>query len=335
MFTGKTIIGSTSGTKAVVVNYAGVNATTGDPDTLWIKYISGGSVTEKVQGIKITAEGSGYTATPAVSITGGGGSGATAVAVVGAAQNIIGINITAVGSGYTSTPTVAITGGGGTSATATATLNTSPAFSNSERIVATDFSVAALVATSSATGTGSAISNDEGYYYFNGNFVRVGAQTLILDNYTNTPSYRIGMQVTAEIVDSGDDSTLLDNAQGAYNYAAPGADRLKYSLTLTKKTTDSTDDIDFIEMLRLENGERTKEIKYPVYSVLADTFARRTYDESGSYTVRHFPLQLKDHSSDATKFIAKIDPGKAYVFGVEYETLVSTDLEVDLSLIHI
>ena len=79
----------------------------------------------------------------------------------------------------------------------------------------------------------------------------------------------------------------------------------------------------------MESGERTKEIKYPVYSVLADTFARRTYDESGSYTVRHFPLQLKDHSSDATKFIAKIDPGKAYVFGVEYETLVSTDLEVD------
>ena len=329
LFSGKTIIGSTSGTKAVVVNYAVVNATTGDPVTLWIKYISGGAVTEKVQGIKITAEGSGYTTTPAVSITGGGGSGATAVAVVGAAQNIIGINITAAGSGYTSTPTVAITGGGGTSATATATLNTSPAFSNSERIVATDFSVSALVATSSATGTGSAISNDEGYYYFNGNFVRVGAQTLILDNYTNTPSYRIGMQVTAEIVDSGDDSTLLDNAQGAYNYAAPGADRLKYSLTLTKKTTDSTDDIDFIEMLRLVDGERTKEIKYPVYSVLADTFARRTYDESGSYTVRHFPLQLKDHSSDATKFIAKIDPGKAYVFGVEYETLVSTDLEVD------
>ena len=329
LFSGKTIIGTESGTKAVVVNYAVVNATTGDPNTLWIKYISGGAVTEKVQGIKITAEGSGYTTTPAVSITGGGGSGATAVAVVGAAQNIIGINITAAGSGYTSTPTVAITGGGGTSATATATLNTSPAFSNSERIVATDFSVSALVATSSATGTGSAVSNDEGYYYFNGNFVRVGAQTLILDNYTNTPSYRIGMQVTAEIVDSGDDSTLLDNAQGAYNYAAPGADRLKYSLTLTKKTTDSTDDIDFIEMLRLVDGERTKEIKYPVYSVLADTFARRTYDESGSYTVRHFPLQLKDHSSDATKFIAKIDPGKAYVFGVEYETLVSTDLEVD------
>ena len=102
LFSGKTIIGSTSGTKAVVVNYAVVNATTGDPVTLWIKYISGGAVTEKVQGIKITAEGSGYTTTPAVSITGGGGSGATAVAVVGAAQNIIGINITAAGSGSVS-----------------------------------------------------------------------------------------------------------------------------------------------------------------------------------------------------------------------------------------
>jgi len=329
LFSGKTIIGTESGTKATVVNYAAVNATTGDPDTLWIKYISGGAVTEKVQGIKITAEGSGYTATPAVTITGGSGSGATAVAVVGAAQNIIGINITAAGSGYTSTPTVTISGGGGTSATATATLNTSPIFSNSERIVATDASVSALVATSSATGTGSSVSNDEGYYYFNGNFVRAASQTLLLDNYTNTPSYRIGMQVTAEIIDSGDDESLLDNAQGAYNYAAPGADRLKYSLTLTKKTTDSTDDIDFIEMVRLVDGVKTKEVKFPVYSVLEETFARRTYDESGSYTVRHFPIQLKVHSSDATKFVVKVDPGKAYVFGHEFETLVSTDLEVD------
>ena len=67
-------------------------------------------------------------------------------------------------------------------------------------------------ASSSATGKGSAVSNDAGYYYFNGNFIRAAATTLILDNYTNTPTYKIGFQVSATVVASGDDNTLLDNA---------------------------------------------------------------------------------------------------------------------------
>ena len=39
-FAGKTITGSQSGTKAMVLGNSVVDATTGDPDTLWIKYIS-------------------------------------------------------------------------------------------------------------------------------------------------------------------------------------------------------------------------------------------------------------------------------------------------------
>ena len=269
---GKLITGSQSGTTARVVNTSAVNATTGDPDTIWVKYLTGGGVTQKVQGITVTNAGTGYTSTPIVTITGGGGTGAAATAIVGTggayAQTVIGINVTNKGSGYTTTPSVTITSGGGSSATCTATLNTSAVFNSGERIVASDFSSAVLAASSSATGKGAAVSNDAGYYYFNGNFIRVGASTVILDNYTNTPSYRIGFQVTASIIDSGDDTTLLDNAQGAYNYAAPGADRLKYSLSLTKKTTSSTDYIDFIEITRLVNGVKHSDNPYPIYSVL-------------------------------------------------------------------
>jgi len=331
---GKTIIGSQSGTIARVVNTSAVNATTGDPDTLWVKYLTGGGVTQNVQGITVTNAGNGYTTTPNVTLTGGGGSGATATAIVGnngtsGAQTIIGINVTNKGTGYTSTPSINITGGGGSSATATATLNTSAVFNSGERLVADDFSSAVLAASSSATGKGSAVSNDAGYYYFNGNFIRAAATTLILDNYTNTPTYKIGFQVSATVVASGDDSTLLDNAQGAYNYAAPGADRLKYGLTLIKKATTSTDDTDFIEMIRLVNGVRHVDIEYPIYSVLEETFARRTFDESGNYTVRHFPIQLKTHSSDTAKFVARLDPGKAYVEGHEFRTLISSDVPVD------
>ena len=337
LLSGKTVVGSTSGAKAVVVNTAAVDSVTGDPDTIWVKYISGESITDGVQGIYFSGGnlgGVGYTSTPtvevALSATSLEADRALATAVLGSSGVLVGINVTFAGRGYTSAPGVTITGGGySTIATATSVLTTKAVFTAGERITATDYSSSVLAATSSATGTGSAVSNADGYYYFNGNFLRVGAGTLILDKYTNTPTYRMGFQVTASLVSTADDTTLLDNAQGSYNYAAPGADRLKYVLTLTKKTTSSTDDTDFIELMKVTNGVKELDVKYPVYSVLEDTFARRTYDESGSYTVRHFPIQLKDHTSDSSKFIVKVDPGKAYNYGHEYETLLSFDVEVD------
>jgi len=59
-----------------------------------------------VVGATVTSGGSGYV-TPAVSIVGGGGTGATAVANVTAGV-VTGIQITGAGIGYTGTPTVEI-----------------------------------------------------------------------------------------------------------------------------------------------------------------------------------------------------------------------------------
>jgi len=336
LLSGKTIVGNLSGSTAKVVNFAASNVNTGDPDTIWVKYLTGSSLTDKVQSIAITNFGSGFTSAPTVAITGGGGSGAAATAILSAEQTVIGIDIIQKGSGYTSAPTVTINGGGGANAQGTSNLNSAALFLGGERITATDFSVSVLAASSSPTGKGSAVSNDAGHYYFNGNFIRAEAGTLILDNYTNTPSYKIGFQISETIVGSGSDVSLLDNAQGSYNFAAPGADRLKFQLTLTKKTLTSTDDTDFIEVLRLEDGIRNVDNTYPIYSVLEETFARRTFDESGSYTVRHFPLQLKLSTNDQISqsendklFVARLDPGKAYIQGHEFKTLVSSDVTVD------
>ena len=68
-------------------------------------------------------DGVGYTSAPTVTISGGGGTGATATAVI-ANGRVTGITVTAPGSGYTTDPTVAITGGGGSGATATVTRST-------------------------------------------------------------------------------------------------------------------------------------------------------------------------------------------------------------------
>ncbi|GAB0116886.1 right-handed parallel beta-helix repeat-containing protein [Acidisoma sp. 7E03] len=69
--------------------------------------------------LKLTAGGSGYTSAPTVTISGGGGSGATAIAYVynGA---VIGFRMQTLGSGYTSVPSVSFSGGGGSGAAATA-----------------------------------------------------------------------------------------------------------------------------------------------------------------------------------------------------------------------
>lgn len=71
--------------------------------------------------ITVTSGGSGYLSIPDVEITGGGGTGATAVAVL-TGQVVTSIVVTGVGSGYTSVPTVTITGKSGAGATATAAL---------------------------------------------------------------------------------------------------------------------------------------------------------------------------------------------------------------------
>ena len=329
LLAGKTIVGNLSGTTARVVNYAPINVTTSDPDTIWVKYLTGGSLTDKVQAIVVTNNGTGYTSVPTVTITGGGGTGAEAVAVLSSSQTVIGINVTHKGAGYSGVVTATISGGSGADAQAIVNLNSSAEFLGGERISDVGFTYSVSVASDTPTGTGCAVSNDEGYYYFNGNFIRANKSTLILDNYTNTPSYKIGFQITELVVNSGTDTTLLDNATGSYNYAGPGADRLKFTLTLAKKDLTSTDDEDFIEITRLVNGVKHADNPFPIYSVLEETFSRRTYDESGNYTVRHFPIQLKPHGSDASKFIVKLDPGKAYVHGHEHETYISTDITVD------
>lgn len=72
----------------------------------------------RVTRVSVTARGSGYATAPAISFTGGGGTGAAATARVKKGK-VIGIDVTDTGSGYTSNPSVVI-GGPGTGAAGTA-----------------------------------------------------------------------------------------------------------------------------------------------------------------------------------------------------------------------
>jgi len=192
-----------------------------------------------------------------------------------------------------------------------------------------------------ATSVGSAANLTEGVYFVRGYFIGVDASTIILDQYTNTPSYRVGLEIVEDIIDSDEDSSLNDNAQGFSNYAAPGADRLKITLNLSKKSIDDFSDDNFIELFRVTNGLVTSIKKDDKYSFINEILARRTYDESGNYYVNPSDVQslesLNDNLGNGGLYtetqrtldgsvpsidlgLLKVSPGKAYVKGYEIPT---------------
>lgn len=214
-----------------------------------------------------------------------------------------------------------------------------------ERFVASDEikvygqEIFAQLKTSLAVGGSYVAKLQEGVFYFKGQFVKVIPQYLVLEVFYRigensivvnaNPSYKIGIEFTETIVDEIDDTSLLDPAQGAFNYQAPGAERFSIETSLSKRTLDSADISTFFEIVRLVDGVKTKEVEYPIYSELEKTLARRTFDESGNYTVDPFVITLDEGDSANGKFSVILDPGKAYISGYEFETIAPTTISVD------
>ena len=206
----------------------------------------------------------------------------------------------------------------------------------------------AQLQASSATATGSSANIQEGVYFVRGHFVKVATQRIILDKYTNTPSYRIGLTVTETLETPEEDTSLLDNAQGSSNVNAKGAHRLKIALTLSKLDLDSVEDENFIELLRTNSGIVQEKVRNTEYSVLGDTLARRTYDLYGDFSVRKFDVEKSENLDDGLNdgvyqslettdsgntasddlITMQMSPGKAYVRGYEIETIVPTYLDI-------
>ena len=225
----------------------------------------------------------------------------------------------------------------------TGTDNSAAVFSDGETLTGTNSDSVSLSCVVDTTATGSAASIEQGVYYINGFFVQVSQQTLILDKYTNTPSYRVGFTVTESFVTPNDDVSLNDNAAGSSNVNAPGAHRFKIDLTLAKKTLASTEDSNFYEVMRVENGKTKTKVRTTEYNILEDTLARRTFDESGDYTLTNPDFDVREHlidgnnrgiytagnGGDAAKLAVGIAPFKAYVKGYEAEILSTTFVDVN------
>jgi len=225
--------------------------------------------------------------------------------------------------------------GGGSSLTA------GNEFAASEEIYIEDApTVRAYALASSPTGVGSVAYINRGVYYINGTFVSVAAQSIVISPYDSLPSCHVLLRIDETIVDSTTDDTLLDPAQGSYNYAAPGADRVKISLVLTSLPLVGAVTDNYVEIMRYDNGTLQEHSRYPKYSELEKSLARRTFDESGDYVVSGLDIKLKEHlrtqwnsgvyaNGNLDKFVAQVDAGKAYVQGFEVEHLDKVLIDLD------
>lgn len=321
------LIQTSSNLQAYVVNSkTGLESQNPDLNTLYIKYLNTGTSGEKVysngqvitvydrsrtiESIEVTNGGTLYSNSDTVVISGGGGAGAVATLTTFANGTISSITISNKGSGYTSNPSVSITTSTGSSAVLTPRI----------------FIAQVTVANSSFTapvGIGTAIKTSEGVIYQKGNFIRVDAQEEILSKYTTSPSnVAVGFVVSESFVNSSVDTTLLDNATGSTNFAAPGADRLKLDPILTVINRElASANTDFLSLLEYQDGNVVKDRTFTQFNSVNDALSRRTFEESGDYVVSQFPLNTAAKEGNTTHFDLVVGAGLAYVGGSRIELL--------------
>ena len=181
-------------------------------------------------------------------------------------------------------------------------------------------------------GKGSFVSIDEGAYFVKGCFIYVPAEPYFsLDKYSGTPSYKVGLQITESTIDSATDTSLVDNAIGAPNLSAPGADRYKIETTLIKEPLDlaSRATNDYIEICTITNGVTSFDTTSDNDSTLQQTLANRTKEESGNYAVNPYIVRVEDHASDAAKATLKVEGNISYVNGYRVDIGSTRPIDVD------
>jgi hypothetical protein len=208
-------------------------------------------------------------------------------------------------------------------------------FAQAETIVCDNTNTESIVDLASYFGTATVFSIEQSIFYVYGNFVFCEPQTIVIAE-DEPATCRLGLIATESVTESSTDTSLLDPALGSYNYSAPGADRYAISLELFSYDYDPSIDTaeenassNFIELSRYVDGQRVSIVQYPLYSELENTLARRTFDESGDYTVDSFKLKVRDHIYANTELLSiELDKGKAYVKGYEFETIAPSYIDL-------
>ena len=176
-----------------------------------------------------------------------------------------------------------------------------------------------IVQSQNLSQSGSSIVTiKEGIYYINGYFVQVLEQKIILDKYSANPNYIVGLELAESISTVTEDSTLYDNSRGFVDYVTVGADRLKISLTLVKRqfaedlVVENASEVKFIDLLHIRDGIILHKKDKSDLGAMESILARRTYDESGDYTLIPHKITAQHYRSNVRGAWAS---GIAYIAG--------------------
>jgi len=271
----------------------------------------------------LTIGGAPPTTAKVTSIIGSGAAAILSTTDLGGGNAIV---MTQKGSGYTVTPTISISSTGASEpqiATFAATPQTELAFIT---VVPSGFE--------DPVGSSYGMTVGEGVIYQKGYFSRVAEQIVIVDKYSNLPdSLSVGFETLEEIIDSNEDPSLLDNATGAPNFTAPGANRLKLTPILkviSKAEADSRDD--WLYIAEFSNGAPYKQNRQTVYNKIGKEINRRFNETAGDYVSNPFLLATKNANTlanEATSFNIFIDPGVAFINGARVETVNNYEAPVN------
>lgn len=188
---------------------------------------------------------------------------------------------------------------------------------------------------------------EPGVFFVKGEFVLSEAQ----DIYMIKPSAdylisgKVSFEINETVMTSGDDPTLLDNAAGTPNYAAPGADRYAIDLSLlfisdydgdpngedntfitsnsSVISSDVADDSNksYSPIITIVNNNIQEKTQTLFSDNLEATLARRTSEESGNYALKPFVIDIRDFLNDTSDIENRglYTTDQIKTFGIEVE----------------
>jgi len=175
-------------------------------------------------------------------------------------------------------------------------------------------------ASTRVTGNGFTIDVEEGVFFIKGCFVHTFKQEqyyIIPDEQERVDGF-VSLIIDESVTTPEQDATLKDNATGAYNYSAPGADRYTIKLTLALNTADPEvlaqnagiapifnpevdTSIQFLNVLEiLDSRAKLNAAGQSVSEIINADRARRTREESGNYSVTPFKIRISEYLNDGS-----------------------------------
>ena len=177
-----------------------------------------------------------------------------------------------------------------------------------------------------STGKGLYATVSDGTIYHKGHFIHVEPQGTVASKYDLTANVNIGFETRESIVDSNQDVSLLDNATGATNFSAPGANRLKLIPTLATRARGVANTQTFFTIAEMDNGEIVRRNTDTRYAEISNHIAAGVYDSHGNFAMEPFNVRIREHlknesnlgryaDGDSNKLVCEVERGSGYIMG--------------------